>query len=418
MRSRACFVLVVLLVAVPAVAQKRTRKRVSPKPAVAVECSLTAKQLDKLSGMPGELVLVSGKRVANVTIVKFVRGQTQDTVRQVIYRRPKSKTTSRIRGSSLVRIIVSGKAFDLVLVATLKSRVLVDVAEKEKVVSARLKAVRRRLWPKLSDKQQAAAVEEQKKFLATVRESFSNLPLKLYETKFFLFCTDMPEAHIGGYISHLDQMNIDLGKQFGVPAGDNIWRGKAVFLVFVNRNSFTQFEVKFMNDPAAASQAQGLCHQRGNGDVIVACFRGDDPHVFAQMLVHETTHGYLHRFKSSARVPSWLHEGIAEWVSANVVRSSRVTQRRQQEAVIRLKQTGVVGRSFFGKRIESWHYGVASRITDSLIKEDPQAFRSWIVAIKEGIAWEEGLQKTFDLTPLQLMQAYGRSIGVPLIRLQ
>ena len=296
---------------------------------------------------------------------------------------------------------------------------LVDVAEKNKVVAARLKAKRKRVWPILSAKQQAEAVREHKDFLETVRRSFPALPLRLYETKFFLFFTDMPPAHIAGYIAQLDNMNVELGKQFGVPQGENIWRGKAVFIVFVNRASFVQFESKFMKlDPVATNGKQGICHQSGGGNVIVACYRGDDPRFFAQVLVHETTHGYLHRFKSSARIPSWLNEGIAEWVSAVVVRSSRVPQKRQQEAVLRLKQTGVIGPSFFDKKIEAWHYGVASKITDSLIKADPRAFGSWIVSIKEGIDWAEGLQNTFGITPQQLIQAYGRSIGLPMIRLQ
>ncbi len=414
MRSCVRFGLAVLLIAVPAPAQKNPGKV-----GRSVECSVTAEQLDALNGSTAEFVLANGKRVANVTLVKFVRGPDKDIVRTVIYRRFKSKKSRSFRADSLARIIVAGKAYDLVSVAALKSCVLVDVAEKNKVVAARLKAKRKRVWPILSAKQQAEAVREHKDFLETVRRSFPALPLRLYETKFFLFFTDMPPARIAGYIAQLDNMNVELGKKFGVPQGENIWRGKAVFIVFVNPASFVQFESKFMKlGPAATSRKHGICHQSGNGNVIVACFHGDDPRIFAQVLVHETTHGYLHRFKSSARIPSWLNEGIAEWVSAVVVRSSRVPQKRQQEAVLRLKQTGVIGPSFFDKKIEAWHYGVASKITDSLIKADPRAFGSWIVSIKEGIDWAEGLQNTFGITPQQLIQAYGRSIGLPMIRLQ
>lgn len=409
----------VLLIALPAVAQKKSRKVGRPNSDALVECSVTAEQLDKLNDVESEFVLVNGKRIADVTLVKCVRGRRKNTVRTVIYRKAKSKTASRLRASSLARIIVANRSYDVVFVEALKARVLVDVVEKNKVVAARLKSKRHRLWPKLTAEQQAAVVKEHKEFLETVHEAFPSLPLKLYETKFFLFYTDMPQAHIAGYIAQLDSMNVELGKQFGIPAGENIWRGKAVFLAFVNRESFIQFESQFMKiDGAAARQMQGLCHQSSNGDVVVACFRGDDPRVFAQMLVHETTHGYLHRFKSSARIPSWLNEGIADWVAAIVVRSSRIPQKRQRDAALRLKRTGVIGPTFFSKKIEPWHYGVASGITNSLIKENPRAFRSWVVSIKEGVDWAEGLQKTFGVTPPQLLQAYGRSIGVPMIRLQ
>ncbi len=419
MRRCVRFGLTMLLLAVPAPAQEKLGKASLPKSDSSVECSLGAADLDALNGSTAELVLQNGKRVADITLVKFVRGPNKDTVRTVIYRKLKTKKSRSFRADSLSRIIVAQKTYDLVPSGTRKSRLLVDVAEKNKVVTARLKAGRHRLWPILSAKQQAEAVQEHKDFLETVRTAFPGLSLRLYETKFFLFFTDMPAAHIAGYVAQLDNMNVELGKQFGVPQGENIWRGKAVFIVFVNQASFVHFESKFMKlDRAATNRKHGICHQSGNGNVIVACFRGDDPRLFAQVLVHETTHGYLHRFKSSARIPSWLNEGIAEWVSAVVVRSSRVPQKRQQEAVLRLKQTGVIGQSFFEKKIEAWHYGVASKIIDSLIKANPRAFGSWIVSIKEGIDWSEGLRRTFGITPGQLIQAYGRSIGLPMIRLQ
>ncbi|HCD00767.1 MAG TPA: hypothetical protein DER64_09575 [Planctomycetaceae bacterium] len=420
MRGYVRFVLAVALFVPPAMAQGKAGKTDRSKSADAIECSVTSGQLDKLNGSPAELVLVNGKRIKDVTIVKFVRGSNKDTVRTVVYLRPKRKTASRLRAGALVRIVAAERAYDLVAVPALKAWMLVDVDEKTKAVSARLKAKGRQVWPKLSAEQQADAVREHKKFLADVRRKFSGLPLRLYETKFFLFLTDMPAAQIGVYIAHLDKMSVELGKRFGVPPGENIWRGKAVFVVFVNQASFVQFETSVMKMPlASTNRKQGICHQNNrNGDVIVACHRGNDPNYFAQVLVHETTHGYLHRFKSSARVPSWLNEGIAEWVSTIVVRSSPAPLKRQAEAVLRLKQTGVVGPSFFGKKIESWHYGIASRITDSMITQNSRAFGAWIVSIKEGVEWSQGLQKTFGVTPQQLLLRYGRSIGVPMIRLQ
>ena len=419
MRFCVRFVLAMGLVALPAMAQGKPGKTGRSMSAGAIECSVTSEQLEKLNGSPAELVLVSGKRIKDVTIVKFVRGSDKDTVRTVVYRRPKRKTASRLRVGSLAQIVAAEKAYDLVAVPALKAWVLVDVDEKTKVVSARLKAIGRQVWPKLSAEQQADAVQEHKRFLADVRRKFSGLPLRLYETKFFLFLTDIPAAQIGVYIAHLDKMSVELGKRFGIPPGENIWRGKAIFVVFANQSSFVQFETNVMKlDRASTNRKQGICHQKGNGDVIVACHRGDDPNYFAQVLVHETTHGYLHRYKSSARIPSWLNEGIAEWVSTIVVRSSLAPLKRQADAVLRLKQTGVVGPSFFGKKIESWHYGVASRITDSMITQNSRAFGAWIVSIKEGVEWSQGLQRTFGVTPQQLLLRYGRSIGVPMIRLQ
>ena len=409
----------VLLFGVPVTGQQKKRRASREKPKVTVEAAVTAAGLDALNGKESEIVLATGKRISGVTLLRVVRGKDKQTVRTVVYRKGDSKTTRKFRPNVLRQLIVAGKAYDLVVDLALRAFVLVDVAEKKMLVTARLAANGKRLWEPLSDQQTQEIVQEQKGFLQGVGRAFSSLPMRLYETKFFLFFSDMPSDQVGLYRAELDSMNVELGKAFDVSPGENVWRGKAVFVVFVEQAAFLRFEQQFMKrDPAELRSTQGVCHQSSTGDVVVACYRGKDPNYLAQVLVHETTHGYLHRFKSSARVPSWLNEGIAEWVSAMVVSRSRVPQIRQRKAIDRLKQTGVIGQGFFGHRIESWHYGVASRITDSLIKGNRDAFRWWVISIKEGVEWQQGLRQAFGYSPLQLMQAYGQSVGVPQIRVQ
>ncbi|GIT31366.1 MAG: hypothetical protein Ct9H300mP1_34120 [Planctomycetaceae bacterium] len=248
--------------------------------------------------------MASGSRTPTIVKIRS-RVKPKDAVRTVVYRRPKRKMASRLRAGALVRIVVAEKAYDLVAVPALKGWMLVDVDEKTKVVSARLKAKGRQVWPKLSADQQGPMRSGSKRssWQVFVR-SFSPgpSPPRLYETKFFLFLTDMPAAQIGVYIAHLDNMSVELGKRFGVPPGENIWRGKAVFVVFCQPAVLcpVRDECHEMFPPGSTNRKQGICHQDNrNGDVIVACHRGNDPHYFAQVLVHETTHGYLHRFKSS-----------------------------------------------------------------------------------------------------------------------
>lgn len=408
-----------VLSGVSASAQQQARRAGRERGEVTVEAAISAAELDALAGKECEFVLSTGKRVSGTTLLRIVRGKDKQTVRTVVYRKGDSKTTRKYRPNALQRVIVAGKPYGVTADLSLRAFVLVDVAEKQRIVSERLKANGKALWKPLSSQETAAVIKEQKTFLRTVGKAFPSLPMRLYETRFFLFFSDMPSDQVGLYRAELDSMNVELGKAFGVPPGENVWRGKAVFVVFVEQGAFLRFEQQFMKrNPAELRSTQGVCHQSSTGNVVVGCYRGKDPTYLAQVLVHETTHGYLHRFMSSARVPSWLNEGIAEWVSAMVVTRSRVPQIRQRKAIDRLQQTGQIGRQFFGPRIESWHYGVASRITDSLIKANPEAFRWWVVSIKEGIDWQQGLHQAFGYSPPGLIQAYGRSVGVPQIRIQ
>ena len=86
MRFCVRFAMAVALFVPSAIAQSQAGKTDRSKSADAIECSVTSEQLEKLSGSSAELVLANGKRIQDVTIVKFVRGSNKDAVRTVVYR--------------------------------------------------------------------------------------------------------------------------------------------------------------------------------------------------------------------------------------------------------------------------------------------------------------------------------------------
>ena len=58
--------------------------------------------------------------------------------------------------------------------------------------------------------------------------------------------------------SVLDRMYGRLSTLFAVPAGENLWRGKALVFVFSREEDYLKFEVK-MHSTVAAGTA-GMCH--------------------------------------------------------------------------------------------------------------------------------------------------------------
>src|SRR5438094_804902 len=96
-------------------------------------------------------------------------------------------------------------------------------------------------WPTLSPEQQAAAVKELKAFGEKVRQE-EHPSLGLYETKYFLFYSDMRPDDARRWASVLDAMYAKLSELFAIPKDTNIWRGKGEVFVFALKEDFTKFE--------------------------------------------------------------------------------------------------------------------------------------------------------------------------------
>jgi hypothetical protein len=379
---------------------------------------LAAPDLTALVGQAVEILLKTGKSISDAEVTKIAPGAEPGTVKSMTVKTPPNKVQG-VSVMSVDEIYLAGQPLDVAF--DIKSKTLAHSPDKRKAriekaarVAEQLKSKRAQLWKDYSESEQQQFVDEEKKYLDTVGEKFSGMVL--YETKYYLFYTDMPQAQIAGYIAYLDNMYGQLCKAFGIPEGKNIWRGKCVVICFLEEKRFLDFERTFVNNPNA-SGAQGIAHSYSNGRVVISCFRGSDPVYFAAVLVHETSHGFVHRYMSSARVPTWINEGIADWVAAAVVRGDDSVESRQREGAQRAKQLGNLGSNFFdGNRFENWQYGIAMTIVDMLLKIDGKKYRQFIDGIKEGLDWEESLKQAYNMTPADVVQRYGQYIGAPNLR--
>jgi hypothetical protein len=48
-----------------------------------------------------------------------------------------------------------------------------------------------------------------------------------------------------------------------------------------------------------------------------------------------------------------------------------------------------------------------------MLKANPEQFKLFFNGIKEGLTWQDSLQRAYGLTVEQLCQAYGQTIGIP-----
>lgn len=368
-------------------------------------------------GMTLDIVALSGKRYADLEVASIQTGKDATAFRGLTFKPTKGQPTKLASNTLLVLTVRDRGDFDVVADPVSKAWVLLDRQKRDDIAARRLATQRHTLWKPASDDERAAAMKDWDELANKMRAAFSTQQFVRQETEYFVVYTDMPFAQIAGYVANLDAMYQQLCVLFNIPPGTNIWVGKCPIFCFLNRAHFAQFEAQFLDNPNTAGAA-GLNHQYSDGKVLTSCFRGDDPAFFANVLVHETAHGFLHRIRSSGRIPPWMNEGIAEWIAAVVVPNSDELLTRFQEAMQVMRQTGSLGGDFLDDDggLERWQYGVAGTLTQFLLTTDANAYRAMITAIKEGYPWREALDVTYGITPDELATAYGRSIGIPNLR--
>lgn len=357
--------------------------------------------------------LGTGKRFVRPTLENLV--ERQGRLAQLRLRPEGEKAVISLPVTGIVKIVAGretvheaeakGKG-----VAQVKGKRAKEAYEKQVADSAaRMRERGVSPWPTLSAEEHAAEVEALRTFVASVKEAFPNL--QTTETHEFIVATDIPAGQMAPYVASLDAMHDFLCDLYGIPRGEPVWKGKCLVVAFLAEQDFQAFEARFMKTQMQG--AHGLCHQSSDGRVIMACHRGDDAPAFAHMLVHETSHGFNHRWMSPERLPNWLNEGIAEWVGTKVVPGSNQVPLKEAHALEFMRRTGSLGPDFLTRQnIDAVQYGMASSLVKFLAR-DLKKFAAFVQGIKEGVPVEESLQASYKVSLADLIGAYGVAVGVP-----
>lgn len=292
-------------------------------------------------------------------------------------------------------------------------------------------------WPAQTDEQRAARVEELKKFAGEAGRKLDK-ELVLQETKYFLFYSDLPAAEARDWASLLDRMYARLAELFAIerqtgPAtastrpggrssattrgtgagrGDfvNIWAGKALVFVFRSADDYRRFqEVVHKTD---AGSSAGMCHCFGDGRVHIAFYRQQDQLTFAHVLVHESVHGFVHRFRTPKHVPSWANEGLAEVIASELVPRNGRGKERELMAKMELQRRPELGGMLEARHIDGWAYPVAETLCAYMIRQNKRNYVDFINGIKDGLTWEQSLEQRYKAPRQRLAQAYRASLGL------
>ncbi len=292
-------------------------------------------------------------------------------------------------------------------------------AEKEAKAAAEARAqwVARALkngvspWPELTNEQHNAAIEENRKQIEKVKAKFPDVAV--YETAEFMFCSNIPPNQVDPYVKALDRMHDMMCNMYGIKKGTPVWLGKCLVLAFIEKSQFQETQRTFFR--AAPENAYGVCNQLPTGRVVMCCYRGNDPNDFGEMLVHETSHGFNFRYRTQRHLPSWVDEGMAEWIGSTLVPTSNAVRRKEQASLRTMQAThsmqGVLDADPIIEIPNS--YGMASSLTTFLVRADQKKYVAFINGIKEGKSWQDSLKDAYHGSVEQMVSGYGRAIGIP-----
>lgn len=378
--------------------------------------------LQQLVGKRVDIQIVGGKQFSDAVVLKVAPGAAAGGIKSLTAQVTAAGKQQLIGAPQIVELFIDGMPMDVAY--DIKTRDLAhDPAKRaarikhEADVKSRLAGLRHKLWPDLTAEEQSAWLARHKQFMEEASKKMPSAKLQLVETKYYLFYTDIAPTRVGGYIAYLDAMYEHLCKAFNIPEGKNIWCGKCLVIAFQNKGTFDEFEARVMDNPNPT--AQGLCHGDTAGRVIITVWKGEHEAFFGKVLVHETAHGFVHRYKSSVFIPSWVNEGIADWVAGAVVTADSSVRDRQRDAAQRVQQLRTLGGAYFSEdqSIEPWHYGVASSMVTLLLANDRSKtktrYKEFLDKMKEGLSPQDALKETYGATFEQLVQLYGQSVGVP-----
>lgn len=273
-------------------------------------------------------------------------------------------------------------------------------------------------WGKLSPELMASSVAEIKAHMVHVQQVLKT-PLQLHEeaSDYFLFYSDLPAGEARQWAGLLDEMYERLCEIFDIKKGTNVFRGRALITVFADEADYHRYHALIHQFPGSAGTL-GLCWSMGNGHVDVSFFKQENRLNFARILVHETVHGFIHRYNSYPNVPSWINEGLAEFVATEMVEERGFGKSDYADTLEYGKRILAQGKTlggnsfFYSDHIQPWQYPVAQMLTDFMIRQDRKRYRGFIDAIKTGKPWDQAIVEDYGVRVDRLVDAFGQRLKI------
>jgi hypothetical protein len=268
-------------------------------------------------------------------------------------------------------------------------------------------------YEKSTPQQNERAIARAKLDAADVERRF-NVNFDTLETDHFLIFTDWDPREYEFLKTNLEGAYETVSRQFEIPATDNVFVGKLPVYMFARFGDYARLtdSIGFLGQPTPRS-LRGYYEGRSNGSGRMIMYKPGADDVaeaekeWAHCLVHEFTHAFVARYRSNARVPRWLNEGIAEVIAAKNFPFPGTYPYAMRMA----HEHKTSGTLFDDSKMPSgeW-YPVMQTMVEYLIAQNHDAFKKMFDSIKDGTDGEAALKKYYNMDYDQLMTDWRQAI--------
>ncbi|MEM6756630.1 MAG: hypothetical protein AAF586_05635 [Planctomycetota bacterium] len=264
-----------------------------------------------------------------------------------------------------------------------------------------------RAWPELTEAEHAEATQALRDFAEPIVQRIAPGRWKTTETDYFLLYTDLDSEEARYWARQLDRMYDRMRNVFRVPDGTNVFQGRCLITIWSTRERFGRW-VRLAEgyDIGARPGVAGLCTGYPDGRAHVTFFRQPDRNEFALILVHEASHAFTHRYRTGRRIPSWVNEGLAEYVAHNLIDAPQWAAGRARGSREAYQANGGLASMFVMPSIEWYQYGQAWEFTEMMVEENVDGYRAFFDALKDGEDVHTALEDHYGASLDRLVRHY------------
>jgi len=220
------------------------------------------------------------------------------------------------------------------------------------------------------------------------------------ETRHYLVFSDADSAVTTRFRDWSEALYESLLRQFGLSERTRVWDGKCVLILFNGRRAFERYAKVFDGHDARRAGAYFAVEDHGPGlpHLVHICFPLDTIDVRRQqeLFAHEGTHAFFELYKTPGRLPLWLHEGLAEYMTTVNDRALRAAKWPPAARVAaRVKPIAPLLAAEAGDDLSLEEYSVAFTLVDFLLAEGRPKFKVFIDALKEGKQQDAALREAY-----------------------
>jgi len=226
--------------------------------------------------------------------------------------------------------------------------------------------------------------------------------------QFHLYSTFSSKGDDEFFRSTATRMYELLCKQFAIKPDETVWVDKLPIFAFSTKAQYGAY-CNAIGKGDAGNKTAGFMSTSGIAGhaYIAACcsfqkqsatgeFKDAwDPSWFGEIMVHESTHAFMSRYLTTRHLPTWVNEGIAEYMAGTLIKNSEADRRSQRAIQAFLAGTYNPMQVFDDVKTGGNDYGMVHALTSYMIQKDANAYRSFIQLLKRGATDEEALKLAY-----------------------